>query len=92
VLESIGAAMPGIGYLIGGLLATGTTARATLLAAGLGVLATVVLSALALGRNWPDSRESAAQSIVNADQEIMVELIPAGGSRLPSRSNSEVVS
>jgi predicted MFS family arabinose efflux permease len=92
VLESVGAAMPGIGYLIGGLLATGTTARTTLLAAGLGVLATVVLSALALGRNWPESRENAAQSIVNADQEIMVELIPAGGSRLPSRSNSEVVS
>ncbi|MGH2975159.1 MAG: MFS transporter [Solirubrobacterales bacterium] len=80
VLESIGAAMPAVGFLLGGLLATDTTARMTLLIAGLGVLATVAASALALGRNWPESSEKGDQSTLNADPEIMVELIPAGGS------------
>jgi predicted MFS family arabinose efflux permease len=92
VLESIGAAMPGIGFLLGGVLATAMSARATLLAAGLGVLVTVVLSALALGRNWSEGSEGGDRPTLDADQEIMVELIPAGGVRPPARSNSEVVS
>lgn len=92
VLESIGAAMPGIGFLLGGVLATAMSARATLLAAGLGVLATVALSALALGRNWSEGSEGGDGPTLDADQEIMVELIPAGGARPPARSNSEVVS
>jgi MFS family permease len=92
VLESIGAAMPAVGFLLGGLLATGTTARLTLLVAGLGALATMAVSALALGRNWPDSSEKGSQPTLNADPEIMVELIPAGGRRPLARSNSEVVS
>jgi predicted MFS family arabinose efflux permease len=92
VLESIGAAMPGIGFLLGGLFATALTARATLLAAGLGVLVTVALSALALGRNWSEGNEGEDRPALDADQEIMVELIPVGGIRPPARSNSEVVS
>ncbi len=96
VLESIGAAMPGIGYFLGGLVATGTTARATLLAAGIGVLATVAISAVMLGRNWPESREKADGSGPGAAPEIMVELIPVGAVGIvhPARtpSDSEVVS
>jgi MFS family permease len=92
VLESIGAAMPGVGFLLGGLLTTGTTPRATLLAAGLGVLATVALSALSLGRKWPESSEKEDRPALGAEPEIMVELIPVGGTRPPARSNSEVVS
>ena len=38
VLESIGAAMPGVGYLVGGLIASGASPRATFLVAGIGVL------------------------------------------------------
>lgn len=92
VLESIGAAMPGIGYLLGGAIATGLSPRATFLVAGLGVLGIVALAVPALGRKWPLRRENAEVGAVDADAEIMVELIPVGRSRLPARSNSEVVS
>lgn len=92
VLESIGAAMPGVGYLVGGLVAAATAPRTTFLVAGLGVLAIVGMAALIMGRKWPESREKADGSAVDAEAEIMVELIPVGGT-LPTRtrSNSEVV-
>jgi MFS family permease len=82
VLESIGAAMPGIGYLVGGLIATVSTPRTTFLVAGLGVFAIVALAIPLLGRKWPESREKADKGAVDAELEIMVELIPVGESRL----------
>lgn len=85
VLESIGAAMPGVGYLVGGLIATGTSPRTTFLVAGLGVLAIVAIATPIMGRKWPESREKADGNAVDAEAEIMVELIPVG-SRLPARS------
>ncbi len=91
VLESIGAAMPGIGYLVGGLIASGADPRATFLAAGIGVLAIVVIAAPILGTKWPESRQKDRPDGVDADLEIMVELIPAGSRLPPGRSNSEVV-
>ena len=90
VLESIGAAMPAVGYLVGGLIATAVSPRATILVTGLGVLVTVAVAGVALGRNWPGRREKEAEQGVDAAPEIMVELIPAGSSP-PARSNSEVV-
>jgi len=92
VLESVGAAMPGVGYLLGGLVATGASPRATFLFAGVGVLAIVAIFSLALGRNWPESGEKEESGRHAADAEIMVELIPVGGNRSPARSKSEVVS
>ncbi len=92
VLESVGAAMPGVGYLIGGLVASSASPRATFLLAGVGILVTVFVAALALGRNWPERREKGGTASFGAVPEIMVELIPVGGNRLPARSNSEVVS
>ncbi len=55
VLESIGAAMPGLGFAIGGLIAAIATPRATFLVAGLGVLAIVALAVPSLrgGRGRP---------------------------------------
>src|SRR3954451_11795363 len=49
LLESLGAAMPGIGYLIGGVLASIGSPRTAYAAAGIGVLVLVVL--VALGRS-----------------------------------------
>jgi MFS family permease len=92
VLESIGAAMPGIGYLVGGLVASGTSPRTTFLVAGVGVLAIVALAVPVLGRKWPLRRENAGDGALDADAEIMVELIPVGRSLPSDRSNSEVVS
>ena len=91
VLESIGAAMPGVGYLVGGLIASGTSPRATFLVAGIGVLAIAFIAAIVMGRKWPDSGEKADTKAIHAEAEIMVELIPVGLAP-PARSNSEVVS
>ncbi|MFP5389071.1 MAG: hypothetical protein ACLGG5_07205, partial [Thermoleophilia bacterium] len=91
VLESIGAAMPGVGYLVGGLIASGTSPRATFLVAGIGVLAIAFIAAMVMGRKWPDNGEKADIKAIHAEAEIMVELIPVGLAP-PARSNSEVVS
>lgn len=90
VLESIGAAMPGVGYLVGGLIASGASPRATFLVAGIGVLAIVAVATPVLGMKWPESRENTAEGALDAEGEIMVELISVGSSP-PARSNSEVV-
>jgi len=92
VLESIGAAMPGVGYLVGGAIAAGLSPRATFLIAGLGVLAIVAVAAPALGRKWPLDEENAGNDVLVADAEIMVELIPVGRNPSPVRSKPEVVS
>ena len=85
VLESIGAAMPGIGFLLGGLIATVLSTRATFITAGAGVLAIVAIFAPLLGRTWKavegtaDSAESQDRPRdLDSDDEIMVELIPRG--------------
>jgi MFS family permease len=90
VLESIGTAMPGIGFLLGGLVATAFDPRATFFLAGVGVLAIALVAALLLGTSWPAGRRTADAAEEGAGAEIMVELIPVGG-RLPTRSDSEVV-
>ncbi len=78
VLESIGAAMPGIGFLLGGTIATVVGPRATFVAAGAGVLAIVAIAAPLLGRDWPLLESTERPEQVDAEAEIMVELIPGG--------------
>jgi MFS family permease len=82
VLESIGSAMPGIGYVLGGLIASGFTPRATFAVAGAGVVAIAVIAVPLLNGQWarePDrSDASGSPEPVGADAEIMVELIPGG--------------
>jgi MFS family permease len=84
VLESLGAATPGIGYVLGGLIASGFDPRATFLVAGIGVVAIAMVTAPLLGRKWPESREEMDPDErpggVDAGLEIMVELIPQGRS------------
>jgi MFS family permease len=92
VLESIGAAMPGVGYLIGGLIASAIDPRATFLVAGIGVLAIVAIAVPLMGTKWPESRGNTGPEALDAEEEIMVELIPVGGRSTPARSDSEVVS
>jgi MFS family permease len=80
VLESIGAAMPGVGYLVGGLIAAGASPRATFLFAGVGVIAIVLVAAPILGRKWPEQQGNTGPGVVDAEDEIMVELIPVRAS------------
>jgi MFS family permease len=92
VLESIGAAMPGVGYLLGGLVASAIDPRATFLVAGIGVLAIVAVAVPLMGTKWPERREKTGPDALDGEEEIMVELIPVGGRSTPARSDSEVVS
>lgn len=78
VLESIGTAMPGIGFLLGGLTATVFDPRVTFLLAGAGVIAIASVAAALLRAKWPESRERLKSDELRAEGEIMVELIPVG--------------
>lgn len=78
VLESTGAAMPGIGIAIGGVIATLADPRTVFLFAGLGILAIVAVAAFAIGSQWGVREEETGQVTVAAEEEPMVELIPAG--------------
>jgi len=85
-LESVASATPGLGYLLGGLIASNWSPRATFLVAGAGVMAIVVASALLLGRNWPlEQGKSRPRGFDAAADEIMVELIPAEALPSPDR-------
>jgi MFS family permease len=77
VLESLGAATPGVGFLLGGLIATTIGPRATFLVAGAGVVAIVLLAVPLMGRKWPSSAVERGLGEFDAADEIMVELIPA---------------
>lgn len=90
VLESTGAAMPGVGYLLGGLIAANASPRTTFLVAGLGVFAIVAVAAVVMGKKWPERRENTGPDGLDAEEEIMVELIPVGGNRPGPRRSSEV--
>jgi MFS family permease len=85
VLESVGAAMPGVGFLLGGLIATSQSPRATFLVAGAGILVIVAVSVPLLGRNWPGEGEKPDRREIDAADEVMVELIPAEVLSSPDR-------
>jgi predicted MFS family arabinose efflux permease len=76
-LESTSSAAPGVGYVLGGLIASAWSPRATFLVAGAGVMAIVVASTLLLGRNWPLEQGKERPGSIDAADELMVELIPA---------------
>jgi len=77
VLESIGAALPGVGFLLGGLVATNRSPRAAFVIAGVGVLAIVAIATPLLGRKWPANDGKERPDVLDAGDEIMVELIAA---------------
>jgi MFS family permease len=85
VLESIGAAMPGIGFALGGLIAAAVSPRMTFLVAGSGVLAIVVVMAPMLRADWFE-RDERPGSTLDAMDDVVVELLPG---RNPGRPNPE---
>lgn len=84
VLESVGSAMPGVGYLVGGLVATSHNPRATFLVAGLGVFAIVAIAAPLLGTNRPKPRSDGGIRGLDSNNEVVVELIPVLAPQIPS--------
>ncbi|HWA53584.1 MAG TPA: MFS transporter [Solirubrobacterales bacterium] len=91
VLESIGAAMPGVGYLLGGLIASAASPRTTFLVAGVGVFAIVAVATPLMGTKWPISREETGPEGLDAEDELMVELIPVGERPAHASPDSEVL-
>jgi MFS family permease len=90
VLESVAAAMPGVGFAVGGLIAAVSSPRVTFLVAGLGVLAILAIAAPILGSKWTDRLASFSSNELDGDDDIVLELIP--GSRSPIQSDPEVSS
>jgi MFS family permease len=86
VLESIGAAMPGVGFALGGLIAALVSPRMTFLAAGSGVIAIVVVMAPILGANWLERGESSDVTALDARDDVVVELIPG---TIPGKPSTE---
>jgi MFS family permease len=85
VLESIGAAMPGIGFVFGGVIASVASPRTTFLVAGLGVFAIVAIVAPALGRNWLERAATPDSSQLDGSNAVVLELIPGGSPSTPTR-------
>ncbi len=88
VVESVGAAMPGVGYLLGGVIASVADPRAAFAFAGAGVLAIVTIMAPILGSKWPERLATSGSNQLDGDREVVLELIPGGR---PIQSNSEVM-
>jgi MFS family permease len=83
VLESIGSAMPGVGFALGGLIAAVASPRLTFLVAGSGVIAIVAVMAPILGRKWPMDEMSVKSSALDGFDDVVVELLPGGIPRNP---------
>jgi MFS family permease len=96
VLEAIGAAMPGVGFVLGGAVAAIATPRATFLLAGLGVLAIVGLAAPVLRGKWLGSganpRSYKGSSELDGGTDVVLELIPGSTGGTSNRPDSEVQS
>ncbi len=88
VLESIGAAMPGIGFIIGGLVTSVFSPRMTFLVAGAGVFAIVAIMAPMLGSKWSERDASIRSQSFDSGNDVVLELIP--GSR-PVKPDPEVL-
>jgi MFS family permease len=76
VLESIGAAMPGVGFAVGGVIATLVSPRMTFFVAGAGVIAIVVVMAPLLRGNWLKGDEVTKASALDERDDVVVELLP----------------
>lgn len=76
VLESIGAAMPGVGFALGGVIAAVVDPRMTFLVAGAGVIAIVLVMAPLLRGNWIEGGEVSKPSLLDGHHDVVVELIP----------------
>jgi predicted MFS family arabinose efflux permease len=75
VLESIGAAMPGLGFIAGGVIASLSSPRLAFAVAGLGVVTLVAIAAPLLGPSWQSTKRRVA---VDGGDEVVVELHAAG--------------
>lgn len=89
VMESIGTAMPGVGFVLGGLIAAVTGPRTTFLVAGVGVFAIVLTAVPLLGRSWAKRPATEDSQLLDGGYEVVLELLPGS---TPVQSKPEVPS
>ena len=87
VLESISSALPAVGFVLGGPIATVYSPRATFAFAGIGVVLVVGLRGPPAGLEV--AVDQAATQPGMAEDDVMVELIPAMPMRMPARGHRE---
>lgn len=75
-LESSASAMPAVGFLLGGLIASFTDPRVAFYLAGGGVLAIVALAFPLLRRRWPAPSRRIKSNNPDTGEEPVLELIP----------------
>ena len=90
VLESIGAAMPGVGFIVGGVIAVAASPRAAFLIAGVGVFAIVAIVTPILGGNWPERLGTSGSNRLDGGNDVVLELIPGSRSIQSIQSDREV--
>jgi MFS family permease len=76
VLESIGAAMPGVGFILGGVIAATASPRTAFLVAGVGVFAIVAIVTPILGGNWPERIATSGSNELDGGNDVVLELLP----------------
>jgi MFS family permease len=81
VLESIGAAMPGVGFALGGVIAALVSPRMTFLVAGVGVMGIVVVMTPLVKGKWMESGEVSGAPSLDGRDDVVVELLPGSKNR-----------
>lgn len=76
VLESIGAAMPGVGIVAGGVITTVLDPRAAFFFAGAGIVLIVLVVAPLLGSSWPSAAATKDSQPLDPGNDVVLELIP----------------
>jgi predicted MFS family arabinose efflux permease len=85
ILESANAAMPGVGFALGGAIAALSGPRTTFFVAALGIFAIIAVAVLRLGSNWPERIATSSSNELDASNDVVLELIP-GSSAIQSYS------
>jgi MFS family permease len=78
VLESIGTAMPGVGFILGGVIASVSGPRTTFLAAGCGVVGIVLLGVPLVGKSWAKRPATGDSWQLDGGNDVVLELLPGG--------------
>jgi len=92
LLESIGAAMPGLGFLLGGTLTALLSARLAFTVAGAAIVAIVVLAAIPLWHSPRRGREPVDRAVERHGIDATARILSEGGEVRDAQSEPAIVS
>jgi hypothetical protein len=73
--------MPGVGFIVGGVIAATASPRTAFLVAGVGVFAIVAIVTPILGGNWPERLATSGSNHLDGDNDVVLELLPGEQAR-----------